>query len=664
MLLAALYAATLAPAVTFWDAGELAAAAATLGIPHPPGTPLYVAAAHVWARAMGAPHLTSWAVGAALFSAACTAAAGALLASLVARWTRSASAGVAAALVAGTASSVWANATETEVYAASLLLGAAMLWCGERRARHDDDASGGRWSLLLAYLFALAPALHLSALVAAPAAIVLAASRRGGGGRWREGALLGATTVLAAGVGTASPAIVAAAALGYAGLALAGASPAERRRTVAAAALGLVGASALLVLLVRARHDPALDQGDPATLARLVDVVGRHQYEKVGLLPRRAPLWLQLGNLFEYADWQWALGLSGGVEPSWWRTPITLLFGLLGGFGAREHLRLDRRSWRALLVLLLSGSVGVALYLNLKAGPSFGAGILPADAPHEARERDYFFVLAFWTWGAWAGLGAARLAARGGAWRAAAALAVLPVALNWRATSRRSEPEASSARALGVEMLRSAPPRAVLFTAGDNDSYPLWYAQLALGERRDVTVITVPLLAARWYRAELARRDSLFAPGDVAGWGGEARVIGAIASAARRTGRPVTASVALPPAERAAAGEAGTGWSLRGLTYVARPAASSGGDGASAAWLTPEDSAVTAAVARRLGGIVAERPRPSPDGATQAMHELLGCPALALAAGRGEEARPPIEIAGSTPDSAATVLLDSRCNRR
>ena len=172
------YVATLAPGVTFWDAGELLAASHSLGIPHPPGTPLYVALAHVWAGALGGA--IGFARATNLLSAASTALAGAGTAWLIARcvggrdggWV-----GVLAALSAGTMFSAWINATETEVYAVAVLHAVAMLvtaaLAGEgTTARHE------RWMLLTAYLMALAPAVHLSALVAAPAAIALAARGR------------------------------------------------------------------------------------------------------------------------------------------------------------------------------------------------------------------------------------------------------------------------------------------------------------------------------------------------------------------------------------------------------------------------------------------------------------------------------------------------------
>src|SRR5688572_1194758 len=75
--LASIHALTAAPDVTWWDAGEFIAAARTLGIPHPPGTPLYILIANVWSKllgVLGAAHAMN------LLSAVCTAAAGAVAA--------------------------------------------------------------------------------------------------------------------------------------------------------------------------------------------------------------------------------------------------------------------------------------------------------------------------------------------------------------------------------------------------------------------------------------------------------------------------------------------------------------------------------------------------------------------------------------------------------
>ena len=621
---------TLAPGVTFWDAGEFIAAAHGLGIPHPPGTPLYVALGRVWTVLLMPVAGAAWAMN--LLSACSTALAGATTAWLVARETRARTGApwgaVTGALCAGLMATAWAAATETEVYAIALLHVAAMLACAAR-AGEEEGRSARNWLLCTAYLMLLAPAVHLSALVGAPAAVALAARRPDG--RWRlpHALLLLGAMILAAGVGRVSWGLVLAGLLLLAATAFArggaardsAAPPYPSLTTGALVALAALASSALLILLVRARHDPALNQGNPATLAAFVDVVARRQYEIAPLLPRQAPVWLQLANVAQYADWQVALGWGRGIFTTPARVLATVAFVLLGAAGVRGMRRDAVRLADALVLLLLCGTLGVAAYLNLKAGSSLGWGVIPDGTPHEARERDYFFVLGFWAWGCLAGYGALELV-RSLRWPAPVALAVLAVPLigNWRVSDRSREPRASAARAVATALLATAPPRAVLFTAGDNDSYPLWFAQQVEGHRPDVMLVTLSLLAADWYQAELARRSALrwsAEPVMLARWRLE-EVAAQIAAAARREGRPVAASPAVTVRERSLLGG---GWRLEGLVYRARTGHT--GD------VVPAeiDTALAGAWARRAPPFPATDPALVDDVAAS-MLEYLACPRL------------------------------------
>jgi hypothetical protein len=643
-ILIAVYAATLAPDVTFWDAGEFIAAAETFGIPHPPGTPLYVFVLAAFSRLT--PFLPT-AVATNLVSALCTAFACAIIARLLRRWTGDPLIALAGGIAPGVMTTIWLNATETEVYAASLALAAGAMWAAD----HAGRTGRVRWLVLVAYCFVLAVPTHLSMLVAGPAIAWLAWSRDDGGVRWGDALLLGAAWLGAMGLGRMSLVVPAIAF----GVLLVGVVVRARidhmgwRRSAGAGlsivAVGVVAATALLAMWMRARHDPAINQGGAFTFAELSDAVARRQYAVPGLWPRGAPLWIQIGNVFEYADWQAALSLGRTVYPTVSRVLATIAWAALGVFGCLAHRRLHRRSWRALLILLVAGSLGVVLYLNMRASPSFGHGILPANAIREARERDYFFVFAFLPWGVWSGLGAVALARRFG-WHgwAGVAIACAPMILNWSAVDRSRGIEAELARVWATEVLTSAPPRAVLFVSGDIDTYPMWYAQEVLGIRRDVTLVTTPLLPAEWYRDEMSRRHGIYADSSARPWRGRNDAIAMMATRVRAGGRPVVASVSLPAGERR---QLGARWELRGLVY----AEVLDDDGAVAdSSLVTIDSAATRAVANRVAAWRrGRRPAPAIDQIAQYALGLLECPSLALRAGT---------------DARARSSLDSTCNLR
>ncbi len=558
-------------------------------------------------------------------------------------------------------STVWLSATETEVYALSLLLSMLMLATAHRAGSSNDH----RWILATAYLFSLAAPLHLSALVAAPAAILLAASDERGKVRRVPALALTGSAVLAAGLGSAAWMVALGGVLIIAGAAALARDRGHRLRLAALPALVLLGASIILVMIVRAQHDPAINQGNPATLQALLDVVARRQYSVAPLWPRQAPLWLQIVNFFQYADWQVALGLAPRITVSAVRSIAAMVFVALALVGSVHHRDRDVRSWRVLLLLLVSGSLGVIAYLNLKAGPTIGHGILPELAPHEPRERDYFFVLAFWSWGLWAGVGAVALAKR---WLPRAAwcglvVAIVPVALNWSAADRKAEPIASLPRRFASELLMEAPENSVLFVRGDNDTYPLWYMQHVIGARPDVTVVTMPMLAATWYREELGRRHDLVAR-DAVAWQGSARTARAIADRARQLGRPVAAAVTVEPSDRAALGES---WTLTGLVYVEN-VEGAGADAPrvyAAGGVVLDSVALVAAIQRLGGGVRGSAGRlEGTDAAPRRMQRVLRCPGIALGVLRtsGAKARDATWPADST--TAAADSLDSICNLR
>ncbi len=545
VVLFTLYAATAAPDLTFWDASELTTAAHTLGIPHPPGTPLWVLFGRVATWVFQSLNPARATTMLSVLAGALTGGVGAWLAT---RWLGARGA-VISAVLAGSMYTVWNNATETEVYPVALLVSVLLLAVGEKAGRiGTEDGQRRRLRGLMAFIAGLAIPLHLSVWVALPAAMAFA---------WR------------------------------------GSRP-SRADVAAWLLLALLGISAVATLPIMAAQHPALNSGNPVSLDALLAVLRREQYQVAGLWPRQAPLWLQVGNLLQWADWQVALGLQPRSVPSLSRSGLSVLFLWLAVLGGRRLWHHEARVARAMLLLVVSASFGVVLWLNMRMGPSYGGAFVSATAMHEARERDYFFALAFWGWGMLAGAGLVAVSARlRRAWRPgvlANSLAVLPLlaaaipmVVNRPLLDRTREPAATLPRTYARLLLDAVPQHGVLVAAGDNDTFPLWYLQQVEEYRADVTVVTVPLLGATWYRAQLAA-VGLLGPDAVEVWPGMPAVLQSVMAHVDLKQRPLRVSTLLERRERMLLDRT-RGWALEGLVYAPTSTLSPGSTGLDAAAL-------------------------------------------------------------------------------
>jgi hypothetical protein len=550
------YIATLAPSVTFWDAGELIAASKILGIPHPPGTPFFVTLAHVWA---GMIPVGEYAWRTNLLSATFSAAGAgfwfltaheALRPSLAgiepgaARLLR-AGGGVAAAMASAFSYTQWQNSNETEVYAVATFTIAAIVWLALRWRASRGTTHASKMLLMAVYLGGLSMGNHLLALLVGPAlvgflAAVLwrdpAATSAERQREWGEVAVVGGIWALLIGTGLGSTPLVLMGGICFGVATTFAVRWGSGRFALLTWVLASVGVTTYLILFIRAGHRPMINEADPSSWEALLAVIRRQQY------PVRTPLddptqlhgpdnpgrtltlvGLQLLNYVQYFDWQWAMGLKAKIASFPLRTLATMAFVSLGVRGMAEQYRNDRASWWLVFLLFLTTGLGLVGYMNFKPGYSIGYEQFPAAGDHEVRERDYFFVVSFIAWGVWAGMGlasTARHAIERWRWRPAAAsvllvVGLLPFLLNFTAASRRHGPDARLAGDFAYDLLNSVPPYGILFTYGDNDTFPLWWAQEVQGIRQDVTVICLALAETDWYMRQL--RENPVRPFDEAG---------------------------------------------------------------------------------------------------------------------------------------------------
>ena len=526
VLVLLVYILTLAPTTAFWDASEYIAAARVLGIPHPPGNPLFVILAHVFGLL---PLAESYAVRINLFAATTSAGAAAFWFLVAERWLRDIvpvrwaryGAAIGGSLVGATSWTVWNQSVVNEkVYTVSLLSIAVVMWLV---VRWGDDRPGphrDRWLVLIAYVLALTSTNHLMGFLAVPAlgVYVLWTDWRVALQPWAivtfYALLLAVTGIwldMFTGDGATGPLLIVLS-LGVLGYAL-WRSPGDPLVYLGLLAV-VVGISLnYLWLPLRAAQYPAINEGEPVGLfsQALQDVLNRVQYGKPALTERQAPFGAQLANFWQYFGWQFARG--------WGRFAglATALFVLLGLSGLWSLWKSDRRAGLAAAALLGVLTVGLVFYMNFK----YGFSLYPdqASLPREVRERDYFFMGSFSAYGVFVALGLGALmrgiadflasrakpSVRWGVASGALVLALLPLVANAASAGRSGE---TMARDFAYDILQSVEPYGILITAGDNDTFPLWYAQEVEGIRRDVTLANLSLMNTAWHLRQLRRRDT------------------------------------------------------------------------------------------------------------------------------------------------------------
>ncbi len=176
---------------------------------------------------------------------------------------------------------------------------------------------------------------------------------------------------------------------------------------------------------------------------------------------------------------------------------IPFLLGIIGLIG---HFMKDRKDFFVVMLLFILTGVAIVVYLN--------------QYPYQPRERDYAYVGSFYAFAIWIGLSVAAIydwISKKGPAIAAAGIGVAlglsgPYLMAKDGWDDHNRSNRTAARDLAANYLKTCAPNAIIFTNGDNDTFPLWYAQEVEGIRTDVRVVNLSLFNTSWYIDQLRRK--------------------------------------------------------------------------------------------------------------------------------------------------------------
>lgn len=542
------YAMTMAPTVSFWDCGEFIACSYRLAVPHPPGAPLYLLVGRIFTLIpeFFVENIAKRVNFISVISSAFTILFLYLsIVHFVRQYLKPEEgfqrfipfiSGLIGALTFAFSHSFWFNAVEAEVYAPSMLFTGLSVWLILHWSERNQEVGSEKYLLVIAYLMGLAMGVHLLNVLALPMVLLIIYYKRfevtpvSFIALILVGVLL--TLLIYPGIVKGIPWL--AEQIGFLGLlftliilvALLAVAINSRQYVVSILMMSVllitIGYSSYLMIYIRSNLDPNIDENNPETVEQFIKYMNREQYGEHYLSRDKA--WKESPNgkryssageffwkyqvnqmYFRYFLWNFG-GIAGddfGFDLSkFWFLPL-----FLGFLGAIYHFWRDWKHGLAVLALFFMTGLAIILYLNQ-----------PDPQP---RERDYSYVGSFFAFAIWVGIGVAaileflantfkengRNAMDLPLWLASIILLVMPfrmLSVNFHSHDRTGNYVAWD---YSYNMLVSSEPNGVMFTNGDNDTFPLWYLQEVEKIRTDVRVANLSLLNTSWYIQQLKDKE-------------------------------------------------------------------------------------------------------------------------------------------------------------
>ncbi len=541
------YYRTVAPTTSYWDCGEFIACSYILGVLHPPGAPLYLLIGRFLTMI---PFVKDIGLRVNMFSVFISATtvflAYLIIVQLIRRWRGQAktledrlilfmSAAFGAIAFAFT-DSQWFNAVEAEVYGFSMFFTAIVVWLALLWGEKSEKEGSLLLIFLVFYIFGLATGVHLLNILAFPVVLLIAYFHHNQTVRrllmlvFLQGVVPIALYMLFFQFNPERmnyQQIIAHQAkagsfMKWFGLIWVIATMiyiyVKDRKVFKAwwvlPVLGILGYSTYLMIYIRANLAPPINENDPSTLSAMMDYLARKQYGTEDMLltfiHRKTDFWgYQIHQMYtRYFAWQF---IGKGVMMDARDRIIDIisfrgLYGIpffVGLWGAIHHFQKDWKRALVVLVLFLLTGYAIILYLNQ-----------PDPQP---RERDYSYVGSFFAFALWIGIGMAGVIEQitealqkkqTFKWVAvglASVILFVAVPVNMFAFGFHEHDRSGNyvAYDYSYNILQTCEQNAILFTNGDNDTFPLWFLQEVEGIRKDIRVVNLSLLNTHWYIKQL-----------------------------------------------------------------------------------------------------------------------------------------------------------------